>query len=152
SAVAVAPLAFFCALARADDQAAPTEREKALEKKLEEMQKQIDELNRRMSDGASRAGDELSARVDELEKLKKKDKDGLFAYWGKGIRMDSANGRFKLKIGGRVQNDWSWFAHTSDLEGVTGTQIEAGEEFRRARLYVGGTIYENVDFMNEWDF
>src|SRR5205809_5448232 len=97
SVVAVVPLAFFSALARADDPP-PTEREKALEKRVEEMQKQIDALNKKISDGASYAGDELSSRVAELEKLSRKDKDGLFAYWGNGIRMDSASGAFKLKI------------------------------------------------------
>ena len=150
-AVAV-PCTMVAANAFADD-AVQTEREKTLEKRVEDLEKQIRAMNDRLSsDGASYAGDELSQRMAEIEKLTKKDADGLFAYWKNGIRLDSASGAFKLKIGGRVQNDWSWFAHTTKLEGLTGTQIEAGEEFRRARLYVGGTIYGNIDFMNEWDF
>jgi len=150
----------------ADDAPPPPDREKErLEKRVEDLEKKLAELNRRLAEsGSNSAGDELEARVAELEKITKKDKDGLFAYWGNGIRMDSANGAFKLKIGGRIQSDWSWFSHTSSLEGepltpatppATGKvpqQIEAGTEFRRARLYMGGTIYGNVDFMAEYDF
>jgi len=164
------PVACLASSALAQD-AAPTEREKALEKKVEEMQKRLDELSKKVGDGTSRAGDELEARVAELEKVTKKDKDGLFSYWGNGIRMDSAGGAFKLKIGGRIQSDWSYFMHTAAAEdrlppavagkAATSTtpavppvtqQIEAGEEFRRARLYIGGQIYDNVEFMNEYDF
>jgi phosphate-selective porin OprO/OprP len=126
--------------------------EKALEKKVEELQKQLDEVSKRLNDGSSQAGDELEARVAELEKVSKKDKDGLFGYWNNGIRMDSADGAFKLKMGGRIQSDWSWFQHTGPAEAAFGTQIEAGEEFRRARLMMGGTIYSNVEFSAEYDF
>jgi phosphate-selective porin OprO/OprP len=126
--------------------------EKALQQKVDELQKRLDELSRRVGDGTNHAGDELEARVAELEKATKKDKDGLFAYWGNGIRMDSANGAFKLKLGGRIQSDWTWFQHTTEAEGALKTQIEAGEEFRRARLMMGGQIYDNVEFSNEYDF
>jgi phosphate-selective porin OprO/OprP len=144
----------------ADDAPPPPDREKErLEKRVEDLEKKLAEMNRRLAErGSNAAGDELEARVAELEKITKKDKDGLFAYWGNGIRMDGANGAFKLKIGGRIQSDWSWFWHTSALEeeltppGSSTTQIEAGTELRRARLYMGGTIYGNVDFMAEYDF
>jgi phosphate-selective porin OprO/OprP len=153
-AAVVAPAAVFAPSARADDAApAQTEREKQLEKRVDELARKLEEVNRMLAEqGASRSGDELEARVTELEKLTKKDKDGLFPYWGNGIRMDSADGSFKIKIGGRIQSDWSWFQHTTAAEKDFGTQIEAGEEFRRARLYIAGTIYSNVDFSAEYDF
>jgi len=151
----------WCADAWADDA-----KEKALQQKIDEMQKQIDDLAKRVGDGTSHAGDELEARVAELEKVTKKDKDGLFSYWGNGIRMDSANGAFKLKIGGRIQSDWTYFYGTARAEDklppVTAAssatkpavtqQIEAGEEFRRLRLMIGGQIYDNVEFSDEIDF
>ena len=143
--------ASVCATAVADD-APPTERERKLEQRIEEMQKQIDDLARRAADGSNRAGDELTQRVEELEKLSKKDKDGLFPYWGNGIRMDGASGAFKIRIGGRIQDDWAWFWSNEHAEEFLDTQVEAGAEFRRARLYVGGTIYKNVDFNAEYDF
>ena len=153
-AAVVVPAAVFAPHARADDTApAQTEHEKQLEKRVDDLEKKLSEVNRKLAEaGTSRSGDELDARVSELEKLAKKDKDGLFPYWSNGIRMDSADGAFKIKLGGRIQNDWSWFQHTSAAEDAFDTQIEAGEEFRRARLYMGGTIYSNVDFMAEYDF
>jgi len=144
----------WCGTSRADD----AEDKKALEQKLAEMQKQIDEMSKKLSDGSNRSEDELEQRVAELEKVTKKDKDGLFAYWGNGVRMDSADGAFKLKVGGRIQSDWTWFQHTGPAEealtpaGKPTTQIEAGEEFRRARLYMAGQIYSNVEFSAEYDF
>ncbi len=94
----------------------------------------------------------LEERVAELEKLVKKDDGGLFAYWKNGLRLDSADGDIKLRIGGRIQSDWSWFQHQNDFETASGKPIQAGEEFRRARLQVGGTIYRDFDFMGEYDF
>lgn len=141
--------------ARADEPApAPKDSEKeALAKRVEDLERKIEELNRKLeSSGANQAGDELEARVAELEKLSRKDENGLFGYWKNGIRFDSANGAFKLRLGGRVQNDWAWFAKNQDIEDATGKEVEAGTEFRRARLGVGGTIYRNVEFMGEYDF
>ena len=152
-AVVVAPAALFVVSARADDVGPGTSREKQMEKRIDDLERQLAEVNRKLaSSGANGAGDELEQRVAELEKLTKKDADGLFAYWKNGLRMDSANGAFKLRIGGRIQSDWSWFANNQDFQDASGKQIEAGTEFRRARLHVGGTMYKNVEFMAEYDF
>jgi len=94
----------------------------------------------------------LEERVAELEKLVKKDQGGLTAYWKNGIRLESADGEFKLRVGGRIQGDWSWFSHQDDAETASAKPIQAGTEFRRARLMVGGTLYRDFDFMGEYDF
>ena len=94
----------------------------------------------------------LEERVAELEKQAKADKGDLTLRWKNGIRMDSADGAFKLRLAGRIQNDWSWFDHQQDYEDASATPIEAGTEFRRARLAVGGTLYEDFEFMGEYDF
>jgi phosphate-selective porin OprO/OprP len=96
------------------------------------------------ADGAAPDADEAS--------LEKRVEDGLFGHWSNGIRLSDAGGAFKIKIGGRTQSDWSWFWDNADFQDVSGGQIEAGTEFRRARLHVGGTIHSNVDFMAEYDF
>lgn len=44
-------------------------------------------------------------------------------------------------------NDWAFFSE----DGSLGT-IEDGVEFRRARLYLSGTVYKNVDFKAQYDF
>src|SRR5687768_17547865 len=89
-------------------------RERELERKLEQMQRQLDELSRRVGDGSSGAAPELEQRVAELEQITKKDKDGVFPYWGKGWRFDSVDGSFKLQILGRIQFDTVFFKKRDD--------------------------------------
>jgi len=84
-----------------------------------------------------------SAGADEVTPLK--------TYWKEGIRFDSANGSFKLKLGGRIMNDWAFFDADDDLEDALG-EFDDGTEFRRARLYVSGTIYDNIEFKAQYDF
>jgi phosphate-selective porin len=71
----------------------------------------------------------------------------LRVYWRNGIHMDSADQRFRLKIGGRINNDWAWFDEDADFG-----DVENNTEFRRARLYVEGLIYERVKFKTQYDF
>ncbi|MCB9913891.1 MAG: porin [Planctomycetes bacterium] len=68
-------------------------------------------------------------------------------YYKNALRVDSSDGRTKLKIGGRIFNDWSWFS----AEDALGTH-EDGTEFRAARLYVSGTIDERYEFKANYDF
>ena len=71
--------------------------------------------------------------------------------WNNGIKLTSSDGAFDLKIGGRVQLDFT-FANADDaLEDVVGV-VENGSEFRRARLFVSGTIYGNIEFKAQYDF
>lgn len=72
-------------------------------------------------------------------------------YWKDGLRLDTTDGLFKLKIGGRIQNDWAWLAEDGDVKAAIGDQ-EDGTEFRRARLYLSGEIYKNTFFKTQFDF
>lgn len=136
--------------ARADDD---TAREKQLETRVNELERLLAEVNRRLEQsGTSASGSEIEQRVTELETLTKKDKDGLFAYWKNGARLDSANGNFKIHVGGFIQNDYNFFAENIDFQDAFDRQFEAGTQFRRARLLAEGTIYKNVDFKAEYDF
>ena len=73
------------------------------------------------------------------------------AYWNDGLRLDSFDGSFKLRIGGRIHFDWAFYAADGDIEGTVGS-LDDGTEFRRARIYMSGQIYDNVDFKVEYDF
>ena len=72
-------------------------------------------------------------------------------YWKNGIRLDSRDERFKLKIGGRLMQDWEWAGEDSSVETAIGQQGN-NTEFRRARLYVEGVIYDRVRFKAQYDF
>ena len=72
-------------------------------------------------------------------------------YWKEGIRMDSWDGDFKLKLGGRLMADFGWIDGTG-IEKDLGSDLEDGAEFRRARLYAAGDIYKELAFKLQFDF
>ncbi len=78
-------------------------------------------------------------------------KTGLDASWSNGIRINSQDGSFKLKLGGRLQNDWAWFSQDDENEAAYGN-LQDGTEYRRLRLYASGLVYGNIDFKVQFDF
>jgi len=106
----------------------------------------------------AQANDEpsLKERLQALEEWKaEQEKSGksneLTVYWKDGIRMKTDDGAFKLKLGGRVYNDWAFYSQDKESKQVIG-DIPDGVEIRAARLYVAGTIYERVGFKGQYDF
>lgn len=69
--------------------------------------------------------------------------------WSNGFKLDSPDGDFKLKFGGRVQADYTFVSADDSLEGDTEGD---GFEFRRARLFFEGTVYDRVEFKAQYDF
>ena len=78
------------------------------------------------------------------------DPSTIRVYWKDGLRLDSANEEFKLRIGGRIHADFASFSADSGLEDNLGA-LRDGFEFRRARLGVQGTIHNNIDYKAEYD-
>ena len=64
--------------------------------------------------------------------------------WKDSLRLETADGKNKLRIGGRIHWD---NAFSSDDDYMTD-----GDTFRRARLYVSGQIQERYDFKMQYDF
>ncbi|MCR4290233.1 MAG: porin, partial [Candidatus Scalindua sp.] len=75
----------------------------------------------------------------------------LAAYWDKGLRFKSEDGNFKLSVGGRINNDWGWFGEENNIKNAIGDQVDSTQQ-RRARLYMAGTIYENIGYKIEFDW
>lgn len=73
------------------------------------------------------------------------------AYWDNGLRFESWDGNFKLKIGGRINNDWFFMDEDNDIKTSIGDQVDSTEQ-RRARFYMAGTIYENVGYKLSFDW
>ena len=94
------------------------------------------------------------ADAEEWAKLRQwvTDSKTLRPYWKDGLRLDSNDGSVELKIGGRIQNDWAYFVEDGDLERRRGVDFDDGTEFRRARLYISGTIYDDLEFVAQYDF
>jgi len=72
-------------------------------------------------------------------------------FWKEGLNFESGNGDFKLKMGGRIMQDWTWVGEDDDIKADVGEQ-EDGTEFRRVRLYTSGLIYDNTEFKLQFDF
>ncbi len=81
------------------------------------------------------------------------DEGGAFrSYWEDALHMETRDGSVKLKIGGRIQNDWlSWIDDGDIAASSIGPQND-GTEFRRARMYISGEFYRNVFFKMQFDF
>ena len=62
-----------------------------------------------------------------------------------GLKVRSEDGRFKFRLGGRVQADWSVFDQDQ-------TPLGDGLELRRARLKAQGTMYQNFAYKLEANF
>lgn len=135
---------------------AQSEIEKQLLERIEELESRLRrlEIDQRLAPSSGADLTSIDNRLTrlELEQGGKTDDNTLRAYWSNGLRLDSADGAFKLKLGGRIQNDWAWFVNADEeLEDEVGN-LEDGTEIRRARFYVSGTLYDNVEFKTQYDF
>ncbi|MSR46997.1 MAG: porin [Planctomycetes bacterium] len=100
---------------------------------------------------AQDAAPSLEARVRELEE-KAAAKNALSLQWKDGLRLESADKEFELKIGGRMQLDTFFGDADADAVATTGGPLEDGSQMRRARLSLQGKVYEHVEFKWEHDF
>lgn len=73
--------------------------------------------------------------------------------WANGFKFDKSDKAFKLKFGGRIQADYIFASQNEDIdEALAEDAFQDGFEFRRARLFFEGTIYELVKFKAQYDF
>lgn len=81
--------------------------------------------------------------------------DTVRVFWKDGLRFESMDKRFKLKIGGRIHYDTSFFGPDDETQNAveTGTtRIEDGTEFRRARIEFSGEVGDRVEWQSNFDF
>ncbi|MCF6203583.1 MAG: hypothetical protein L3J59_07930 [Methylococcaceae bacterium] len=62
-----------------------------------------------------------------------------------GLKLETDNGEFEAKIGGRVQVDSAWYDED-------GTEMGNGSEIRRARLYLQGKMFNDWGYKLQYDF
>ncbi len=73
-------------------------------------------------------------------------------YWKDALRFETSGGDVKLKLGGRLQNDWLGWIQQDDIENSSFGFQRDGTEFRRARLFLSGELHESVFFKMQFDF
>ncbi len=97
----------------------------------------------------------LETRMSELENkvanMEQADSKTLQGHWKDGFKFETPDEDFRLQLGGRVQLDTAFFDADPSLEEATEEFVD-GIKFRRARLFMRGTLYGNLDFVAEYDF
>ena len=94
------------------------------------------------------------AKVPASDAKKSSEEDPLkmTAKWNHGIELQSADKKFKVHVGGRVQLDSSWYGLPQSVNNNINIPYGDGVDFRRARLRADGTMYETIDWAAEFDF
>ncbi len=82
------------------------------------------------------------------------EKPNPFSFkWDNGFKLESQDKQFSLKFGGRIMVDHAYFFQSDELNNNYGPLLsKSGTEFRRARLFMSGTVYSNVEFKLQFDF
>jgi phosphate-selective porin OprO/OprP len=81
---------------------------------------------------------------------KAEEKDAAHVKLGeKGLEIESSDGNFKMKVGGRIQVDSQ--VNWND-NGPPGTDLANGVGFRRARIYTEGIMLKDYEYRFEYDF
>jgi len=73
------------------------------------------------------------------------------AQWQDGLRLETGDKSFQVRIGGSINNDWAFMEGDEGIDAGVG-EMEDGTEFRRARLAVSGFMYEKLEFRVQLDF
>jgi len=105
---------------------------------VKELLQRVDSLEKKLEEGKTETAaiKEAVEKKGEEKTAKPTDAKG---YWKGGLNFESADGSNKLKIGGRIQNDW--YAGSVD-----NGDFQDGTTFRRVWLKVMGTVYDDFDF------
>ena len=75
------------------------------------------------------------------------------AKWSNGHKLEKDDKAFSMKWGGRIQADYIFASQNSAVDEALGEDaFQNGFEFRRARLFMEGTIYERIKFKAQYDF
>lgn len=76
------------------------------------------------------------------------------ASWRNGLEIETVNKDFRVHVGGRTQFSLGWFSVEQNVQNDPSltNKFKDGADFRRARLRVDGTMYEQIEWAAEYDF
>ncbi|MCB9832401.1 MAG: hypothetical protein H6807_07995 [Planctomycetes bacterium] len=120
----------------------------ALLEKVKALEARIGELE---SDRAANPASALESEVNALTGAAYYGGQDLGVSWANTTRHTSEDKAFDIKIGGRIQTDFVFGTEDDSFENSFGP-VGDYVEFRRARLFISGTIYSNVFFKAQYDF
>ncbi len=129
---------------------------------IESLKERVAELEAKV-EGAG-AATQIEQRVSQIEENLQKQEEAsqndFRVYWRDSLRLETPDKKFQLRIGGRIHNDFYWYDQGMDTKILPGTSRAAGymgdsqdgAQFRRARIYLSGTVYDNIEFKMQYDF
>lgn len=89
--------------------------------------------------------------AEEYDKIKKAQNSQATVDLNDGLKITSGDKNFTAQIGTILQMDYD--GYNSSIKDSAGRDLaNAGSEFRRVRLYMNGTLYNNWDYKTEIDF
>ncbi len=139
TALPLAALVLIAGMARAEDAPVVEEILEILRSRGQIDEQQYHELRER-------------ARTEAESRGRASDRD-FRVYWKDGLRMETGDGDFELRIGGRAQLDAAVIAPSQAVEDLFGDgDPQTGVRFRRARIYLRGVLYRDFDFKFQYDF
>ncbi len=92
---------------------------------------------------------ELKSKAKKEQEEKEKD---FRVYWKDGLRFQTKDKNFNIKLGGSIQLDAAMIDPDTATEHAFPDLSGNGVEFRRARLYTSGTIYTNYEYKFQLEF
>ena len=94
----------------------------------------------------------LISKVDSLESEVRKSNNVRVKMDKKGLQVESADGNFKFRIGGRMHMDASVSGNDKFSQGGTPVEANNGTELRRGRVLFDGTFYKDWAFRSQIDY
>jgi phosphate-selective porin OprO and OprP len=88
--------------------------------------------------------------ISGLSQTNEKSEPTWQVFWKNGTHINSSDGNFKIKFGGRIMVDY--LSINTDAYFDTIVEISQATEFRRTRFFTSGTVYKNIDFKLQMDF
>lgn len=153
-ALAAGCLAFAPAALAADGDGKKTDVERRLEEVLAELDAQRIEIDALKAQLAKVQPSTLAAEVArylEEEGQAKKDPLEFRSFWKDGLAFENADRSFTLKVGGRFQYDFVFPSTSEGVETARG-DYDPMSGFRRLRVELEGTVYENVYYKTSIEF
>jgi len=94
---------------------------------------------------------QVAALTRSQAETKEAQETDLRVYWDKGLKFKTADKKFSLGIGGRIQQDWAFIDEDDGIKkSAIGPQHD-GAEFRRVRIAIKGTLYDNFFFKMQYE-
>ena len=116
----------------------------SVQSQIDDLKATIEELQKQVADAKAQAAAAKSAAADSG----KSDLD-LKVKWKGAPEFSSANGKFKLKVRGRVEAEYE---HADQDKRITSFPDLSATEIRRARLGMEGVVFYDVKYIVEVDF